>query len=233
MWHICQIENELDGEKWALYDRCLEGRVKNKDWYNQPKRKVVSEAKQVITFWWKIMMQKCIYFFFGITWTDDSFTVTSEKCIEQVNKVNFDFMLTLMENQTINVHLKTPEARQAPFGSVLHIYSSESVENMPSVSYFKDLEKNCHLLFSQGWNACDEKMMFNSSWPAVRLYYSEPFALACSKTLSMLLMNAFEHKTQRCKKNAICLSVLQCLCSEIITTLTGIVYNIYITALWK
>ncbi len=93
------------------------------------------------------MMQKCINFFFGITWTDDSFT---EKCIEHVNKVNFDFMLTLMENQTINVHLKTPEARQAPSGSVLHNYSSESVENMPSVSYFKDLEKNCHLLFSQG-----------------------------------------------------------------------------------
>lgn len=157
-----------------------------------------------------------LHFFFGITWTDDSFTVTSEKYIEKVNRVNFDFMLTLMENQTIHVHLKTHEDRQAPFGSVLHSYSSESVENIPSVSYFKDLEKkHCHLLFSQGWNACDEKMMFNSSWPAVRLYYSEPFALACSKTLSMLLMNAFEHKTQRCKKNAICLSVLQCLCSEI------------------
>lgn len=82
-----------------------------------------------------------IFFPFGITWTDDTFTVTSDKCIEKVNRVNFDFMLTLMENQTIDVHLKTQEARQAPFGSVLHSYSSESVENMPSVSYFKDLEK--------------------------------------------------------------------------------------------
>lgn len=40
-----------------------------------------------------------------------------------------------------NVNLKRQEVRQAPFGPISHSYSSESVENMPSVSYFKDLEK--------------------------------------------------------------------------------------------
>lgn len=50
-------------------------------------------------------------------------------------------MLTLIENEMTNVNLKTQEVRQAPFGPVLHSYSSESVENVPSVSYFKDLGK--------------------------------------------------------------------------------------------
>lgn len=44
-------------------------------------RKVISEVKQVIKFWWKIMI---------ITCTNESFKIRPRMCIKNANRVNFD-----------------------------------------------------------------------------------------------------------------------------------------------